>query len=82
MPLSLRKFLRIVLSVAVLTLLWVRIGRQWRYESGWWLAGAITLAILLLLLLLVLIRSTFRKPRDPRDTVPKRPLGLDDEGGS
>jgi RsiW-degrading membrane proteinase PrsW (M82 family) len=73
----LRKFLRIVLSVLVLTLLWVRIGRQWRYESGWWLAGTLILSALLLLLVVFLVSSVFRKPRDPREDVPKRPLGLD-----
>lgn len=73
----LRKFLRIVLSVVVLTLLWVRIGRQWRYESGWWLAGSLILSALLLLLVLYLVTSVFRKPHHPRDDVPKHPLGLD-----
>jgi uncharacterized membrane protein len=73
----LRKFLRLILSVLVLTLLWLRIARQWRYESGWWLAGSVTLAGLLLLLVIYLVASVFRKPRLPRDDVPKRPLGLD-----
>jgi hypothetical protein len=74
---SLRKLLRVVLSVFILTLLWVRIARQWRYESGWWLAGSLTLSALLLLLIVFLVTSVFRKPRSPRDEVPKRPLGLD-----
>jgi membrane protein DedA with SNARE-associated domain len=74
---SLRKLLRIVLSAVILTLLGVRIARQWRYESGWWLAGSLTLSALLLLLVIVLVTSVFRKPRSPRDEVPKRPLGLD-----
>lgn len=74
---SLRKLLRLVLSIAVLTLLWVRISRQWRYESHWWLAGSVTLSVLLLLLVIYLVGSVFRKPRSPRDEVPKRPLGLD-----
>jgi RsiW-degrading membrane proteinase PrsW (M82 family) len=74
---SLRKLLRLVLSIIVLTLLWVRISRQWRYESHWWLAGTLTLAALLLLLVIYLLASTFRKPRSPRDDVPKHPLGLD-----
>jgi RsiW-degrading membrane proteinase PrsW (M82 family) len=72
-----RKVLRIVLSVVILTLLWVRIARQWRYESNWWLAGSLTLSALLLLLVIFLLASVFRKPRSPRDEVPKRPLGLD-----
>ncbi len=74
---SLRKLLRLALSVVVLTLLWVRIARQWRYESHWWLFGTVTLTVLLLLLVVFLITSIFRKPRDPRAEVPKRPLGLD-----
>jgi ABC-type spermidine/putrescine transport system permease subunit I len=75
--LPLRKLLRLVLSVFILTLLWVRIARQWRYESNWWLAGTLTLSLLLLLLVIFLVTSVFRKPRNPRDEVPKRPLGLD-----
>lgn len=74
---SLRKLLRLALSVLVLTLLAVRVARQWRYESGWWLAGALTLAALLLVLVVFLVSSTFRKPRLPREDVPKHPLGLD-----
>lgn len=74
---SLRKLLRLVLSVFVLTLLWVRISRQWRYESHWWLAGTVTLSILLLALVIYLVGSVFRKPRDLRDEVPKHPLGLE-----
>jgi hypothetical protein len=75
--LSARKLLRLVLSVFILTLLWVRIARQWRYESHWWLAGSVTLSILLLALVIFLVASIFRKPRLPRDEVPKHPLGLD-----
>jgi RsiW-degrading membrane proteinase PrsW (M82 family) len=74
---SARKLLRLALSVVVLTLLWVRIARQWRYESHWWLAGTVTLSALLLLLVVFLVSSVFRKPRSPADDVPKRPLGLD-----
>ncbi|MGA2881805.1 MAG: hypothetical protein ABSG13_22870 [Bryobacteraceae bacterium] len=74
---SLRKLLRLVLSIVVLTLLWVRISRQWRYESHWWLAGSMTLSALLLLLVIYLVGTVFRKPRNPRDEVPKHPLGLD-----
>jgi len=72
-----RKLLRIVLSIVILALLWMRIARQWRYESHWWLAGSVILSILLLLLVLVLVRSSFRKRPNPRDEVPKHPLGLD-----
>lgn len=75
--LSPRKLLRIVLAVVILVLLWVRIARQWRYESRWWLAGSVVLSILLLLLVLAIIRSSFRKPPNLRDEVPKRPLGLE-----
>lgn len=75
---SLRKLLRLVLSVFILTLLWVRIAHQWRYESRWWLVGSLTLSALLLLLVIFLVASVFRKTRLPRDEVPKRPLGLDD----
>ena len=75
--LSLRKLLRMVLSVFILTLLWVRIARQWRYESNWWLAGSLTLSASAAVLVIFLVASIFRKPRNPRDEVPKRPLGLE-----
>jgi membrane protein YdbS with pleckstrin-like domain len=72
-----RKLLRIVLSVVVLALLVPRLVSQWRYESAWWLAGSIFLAVALLVLVVYLIATSFRKPRKPRDEVPKHPLGLD-----
>jgi hypothetical protein len=72
-----RKLLRLVLSILILGLLWLRIARQWRYESGWWLAGAVTLSALLLLLVIFLVTGMLRKPRSARDEVPKHPLGLE-----
>ncbi len=72
-----RKLLRLALSIVILVLLWTRIARQWRYESHWWLVGSLMLSALLLLLVVFLLVSSFRKPRKPRDDVPKRPLGLD-----
>lgn len=75
--LPVRKLLRLVLSVFILALLWLRIARQWRYESHWWLAGSLVLSVLLLALVVFLVMSIFRKPRLPRDDVPKRPLGLE-----
>jgi len=72
-----RNLLRIVLSVVVLALLGLRLAQQWRYESRGWLAGALTLGVLLLALLIYLIASAFRKPRKLRDEVPKHPLGLE-----
>jgi ABC-type phosphate transport system permease subunit len=74
---SARKLLRIVLSIVVLALLGLRLMQQWRYESRWWLAGTLTLAVLLLALLIYLVASAFRKPRKLRDEVPKHPLGLE-----
>ena len=72
-----RKLLRIVLSVVILALLWMRMARQWRFESRGWLVGSLTLSVLLLALVIYLVMTSFRKPRLPRDEVPKRPLGLD-----
>jgi hypothetical protein len=67
---SLRTLLRLVLCFAVIIL-----GlRRFAHESSAWLIVSIVLA---LVLLLVLITSAFRKPHNPRDDVPKRPLGLD-----
>ncbi len=72
-----RKLLRIVLSVVILALLWIRVLRQWRFESRLWLVGSITLSLLLILVVSVELAGIFRKPRNLRDEVPKRPLGLD-----
>jgi hypothetical protein len=72
-----RKLLRIVLSVVILVLLWMRVLRQWRYESRLWLVGSITLSLLLILVVSIELVGVVRKPRNLRDEVPKRPLGLD-----
>lgn len=72
-----RKLFRIVLSVVVLALLVPRLLSQWRFESAWWLAGSLFLAVALAVLVLYLIATSFRKPRKPRDEVPKNPLGLE-----
>ena len=72
-----RKLLRIVLALIVLVLLTLRVSRQWRYESHWWLAGSSILAFALLALIVYMLVSMFRKPRLPRDEVPKNPLGLE-----
>jgi RsiW-degrading membrane proteinase PrsW (M82 family) len=74
---SARKLLRLALSIVVLALLWMRIARQWRYESHWWLIGSVILSVLLLALVIYLLITSFRKPRNLRDEVPKHPLGLD-----
>jgi len=72
-----RKLLRIVLSVVVLALLVPRLVSQWRYESAWWLAGSLFLAVALAVLVIYLLATSFRKPRKARDEVPKHPLGLE-----
>ena len=74
---STRKLLRLALSIVVLALLWMRIARQWRFESHWWLIGSVVLSALLLVLVIYLLVTSFRKPRNLRDDVPKHPLGLD-----
>lgn len=74
---SYRKLLRIVLSVVVLALLVPRLVSQWRHESVWWLAGSLFLAMALAVLVIYLVVTSFRKPRKPRDEVPKHPLGLE-----
>jgi RsiW-degrading membrane proteinase PrsW (M82 family) len=74
---SARKLLRLALSIVVLALLWMRIAHQWRYESHWWLIGSVVLSALLLALVIYLLATSFRKPRNLRDEVPKHPLGLE-----
>ncbi len=72
-----RRLLRIVLSLLILVLLWTRLVREWRDQSGLWLTGGLTLSLLLVLVLIFEVSSALRKRRRPADDVPKRPLGLD-----
>ena len=64
-----RKLLRIVLIAVILFLAW----RRWGFTS----TGRLILILGTVLLLLALLAGGLRKPRDPRDEVPKRPLGLE-----
>jgi hypothetical protein len=64
-----RKLLRIGLIVVIFVLAW----RRWAFTS----TGRLMLIVAAVLLLLALLTSGLRKPRNPRDDVPKRPLGLD-----
>jgi len=66
---SLRKLLRIVLIAVILFLAW----RRWGFSS----TGRPIIIVAVVLLLLALLTAGLRKPRNPRDEVPKRPLGLD-----
>jgi hypothetical protein len=74
---SARRLLRIVLSLVILAVVWIRAGSEWRSRSGSWLAGAITLSVVLILVVIADITGARQKARRPRDEVPKRPLGLD-----
>ncbi|HEY6329230.1 MAG TPA: hypothetical protein VI756_07825 [Blastocatellia bacterium] len=73
---SARRLLRIVLSLVILAILWIRVGQEWHNRSGSWLVGAITLSLILLLVVIADLTGSRRKG-PPRDEVPKRPLGLD-----
>jgi hypothetical protein len=74
---SARRLLRIVLSLGLVALVWVRAGRDWQTRSGSWLAGAITISVILLLVVIADITGAQQKWRRQREEVPKRPLGLD-----
>jgi hypothetical protein len=65
--------LRLVLIVVLLALVW----RRYAYISSGRLIIAIVVCLLLLLALVLQQTGVLRKPRNPRDEVPKRPLGLD-----
>jgi hypothetical protein len=67
---SARKILRIVLAVVLLFLLWQRFPSI----TG---ARRIALISILIVLLAAILVLTLRKPRNLKDDVPKRPLGLD-----
>ena len=70
---SLRMTLRIVLIAVLLFLAWRRFG----YVSSGRLIAAIVVALVLLLAVVLQLTGVLRKPRNPRDEVPKRPLALD-----
>jgi ABC-type phosphate transport system permease subunit len=74
---SARRLLRIVLSLLIVAVVWIRVGREWQTRSGSWLAGAITLSAILILIVIADISGALQRSRRPRDEVPKRPLGLD-----
>ncbi len=74
---SARRILRIVLSLVLIGVVWLRAGREWHTRSGSWLAGAITISIILLLVVIADVTGAQQKWRRAREEVPKRPLGLD-----
>ncbi len=72
-----RRLLRIVLSLVIVAVVWIRAGQEWQTRSGSWLAGAITLSAILILVVIADVTGALQKSRRPQDEVPKRPLGLD-----
>jgi membrane protein YdbS with pleckstrin-like domain len=77
MRLSLRRTLRIVLSIVLLVLLWSRAANQWRDRSPMWLVGSLALSVILLLVVIAEVTGAQQRWRKQRDQVPKKPLGLD-----
>ena len=67
-----RKILRIVVSLGILVVLWMRVGREWHEQSPLWVAGSVVLSVILLLVILAEITGV----RKQRNQVPKKPLGL------
>ena len=74
---SLRRVLRIVLSLLIIILLWIRTAREWHERPALWLVGSLALSVILLLVVIMEMTGAQRKRRKQRDEVPKRPLGLD-----
>ena len=74
---SFRRLLRIALSLGILVLLWMRLGREWQFRSPLWVAGSLTLSLILLLVVIFEVSGIQHKWRRQRDQVPKKPLGLD-----
>lgn len=67
-----RPLIRVVLSLGVIAVLWLRAARL----GGGWVAGSIAMTVLLALVIVVEITQARNKYRSPKDEVPKRPLGL------
>jgi len=74
---SLRRVLRIALSLLIIILLWIRTAREWHERPALWLAGSLALSVLLLLVVIMEVTGAERRRRKLRNEVPKRPLGLD-----
>ena len=74
---SFRRLLRIGLSLGILVLLWMRVGREWQFRSPLWVAGSLTLSLILLLVIVLEATGLQNRWRRQRDQVPKKPLGLD-----
>jgi hypothetical protein len=74
---SFRRLLRIALSLGILALLWMRLGREWQFHSPLWVAGSLTLSLIQLLVVIFEVSGIQQKWRRQRDQVPKKPLGLD-----
>ena len=74
---SFRRLLRIGLSLGILVLLWMRVGREWQFRSTLWIAGSLTLSLILLLVIVFEATGIQHRWRKQRDQVPKKPLGLD-----
>jgi cell division protein FtsW (lipid II flippase) len=67
-----RKILRIILSLGILVVLWMRVSREWHDQSTLWLAGSVVLSVILLLVIFAEVTGVRRQ----RNQVPKKPLGL------
>jgi hypothetical protein len=55
----------------------MRVGREWQFHSPLWVAGSLTLSLILLLVVVFEVSGIQNKWRRQRDQVPKKPLGLD-----
>ncbi len=74
---SARKLLRLVLLVVFAVLLWRRLPLLSVPRIGGSLLPCVALVLLVLVAWSRILQRTFRKPRNLRDEVPKRPLGLE-----
>jgi uncharacterized membrane protein len=72
-----RRLLRIVLSVLIIAVVWIRTLREWHERPAGWLLASLVISVILLLVILMEITAAKRGRRSQRDEVPKHPLGLD-----
>ncbi len=72
---SARRLLRVILSLVILGILWIRLAGEWQSRSKSWVGGALVLSVILLAVVIAEVAGVTR--RKPRDDVPKKPLGLD-----
>ena len=63
---SLRRVLRIALSLLIIILLWIRTAREWHERPALWLIGSLALSVILLLVVIMEVTGAQREAQAER----------------